>query len=64
MSVINWNKCKEFLLEYSEHTRPEVYQHSRVSKSDILPMLENELRDAMRKLVKAQPSIGVTIKRP
>ena len=64
VSVINWQQCRKFMLEYSARTRHEAYVHARVSRPDIEPLLENALREAMRKIVDSQPSKGKTIMAP
>ncbi len=40
------------------------YAHKLVSKQDVEPILENAMREAMRKIVDAQPSKGKTIMSP
>jgi len=62
--VINWSHCRKFMLEYSERSRVPAYVHKRVSKQDVEPILENAMREAMRKIVDAQPSKGKTIMAP
>jgi len=61
---INWSHCRRFMLDYSERSRIQAYAHKRVSKQDVEPILENAIREAMRKLVDAQPSKGKTITAP
>ena len=62
--IINWVQCRRFMLDYSARSRHAAYVHKRVSKEAVEPILENALREAMRKIVDAQPSKGKTILAP
>ena len=64
MSLVTWSECRRFMLEYSERTRTPPYQHTRVSREAVLPLLDTALRNEMRRIVDAQPSSGQTIKEP
>ena len=57
--MINWAACKSCTLEHAENTRHQKF--TRVSK-DIIPTLENAVKDAIKRIVAAQPSKGTTIK--
>jgi len=58
--LINKKSCKHFLLEYKERARP-CLKHTRVASS-VYDELESAVRDACRRMIDRQPSIGKTIK--
>ena len=64
MKLLNWSRCKAFMLGHSARTRHAAYVHTRVSRAGVEALLEARLRDEMRRIVDGQPSRGKTIQVP
>ena len=52
MSLINWNQCRTFMLEYADRSRH--HEFTQVKRSTVQGQLESALREHMRKILSSE----------